>query len=55
MEVSDYYLLIPLLVAVAVILHRSSVFSKAIKYIGYGYFFVLTVVYDREGKNQSPL
>ncbi|SDM44364.1 hypothetical protein SAMN05216244_2494 [Sediminibacillus halophilus] len=45
MDVSDYYPLIPLLVAVAVILHRSSAFAPMIKYIGYGYFFVLTVVF----------
>ena len=45
MEVSDYFPLVPLLVVVAVVLHRSRVFSKTIKYIGYGYFFVLTLVF----------
>ncbi|MFB6466817.1 hypothetical protein ACE38V_08325 [Cytobacillus sp. Hz8] len=45
MEVGDYFPLVPLLVVVAFILHPSRVFPKIIKYIGYGYFFVLTLVF----------
>ena len=45
MEVSTYFPLIPLLVVVAVILHRSRAFPNIIKYIGYGYFLVLTLVF----------
>lgn len=45
MEVSDYFPLIPLLVVVAIILHKSKAFSNIVKYIGYGYFIVLTVVF----------
>lgn len=45
MELGDYFLLVPLLVVVAVVLHRSRVFPNIIKYIGYGYFFVLTLVF----------
>ena len=45
MEVSDYFSLIPLLVVVAIILHRSKSFPNIAKYIGYGYFIVLTLVF----------
>lgn len=45
MEVGDYFPLVPLLVVVAFILHPSRVFPNIIKYIGYGYFFVLTLVF----------
>ncbi|WP_310176527.1 hypothetical protein [Neobacillus niacini] len=45
MEVGDYFPLVPLLVVVAVVLHRSRVFPDIVKYIGYGYFFVLTLVF----------
>lgn len=40
-----YILLIPLLFIVIYILHRSKAFSNVVKYIGYGYYFVLTLVF----------
>lgn len=42
---SDYIPLIPLLVVVFAVLYRSKVFPTIVKYIGYGYFFVLTLVF----------
>ncbi|HLR68232.1 hypothetical protein [Virgibacillus alimentarius] len=42
---SDYILLIPLLVGVIAVLHRSKIFPNIVRYIGYGYFFVLTLVF----------
>jgi len=44
-EASDYFPLIPLLIVVAIILHRSKAFPNIVKYIGYVYFSVLTVVF----------
>lgn len=41
----DYFPLIPLLVVVFAVLYRSKVFSKIVKYIGYGYFLVLSSVF----------
>lgn len=45
LEVGDYFPLLPLLVVVIVLLHRSRSFPNIIKYIGYGYFSVLTLVF----------
>lgn len=42
---SDYLVLIPLFLVVIAILNRSEVFSKVVKYIGFGYFFVLSVIF----------
>ena len=42
---SDYIVLIPLFLVVIAILSRSEVFSKVVKYISFGYYFVLTVVF----------
>jgi hypothetical protein len=41
----NYLLLIPLLIIVIYILHRSKAFPKVVKFIGYGYYFVLTLVF----------
>ncbi|MEC1717985.1 hypothetical protein [Schinkia azotoformans] len=42
---SDYIVLIPLFLGVIAMLNRSEVFSKVVKYISLGYFFVLTVFF----------
>lgn len=42
---SEYFLLIPLLLVAIAMLIQSDVFSKVVKYIGFGYFFVLTLVF----------
>ncbi len=44
-EVINYILLIPLFLIVFYILHRSKAFSNVVKYISYGYYFVLTLVF----------
>ncbi|GGF22390.1 hypothetical protein GCM10010954_21500 [Halobacillus andaensis] len=41
----DYVLLIPLLVVVIAVLYRSNAFRKIVRYIGYGYFLGLTLVF----------
>lgn len=45
MEISDYSPLLPLLLVVAIILHKANVFPNIVKYIGYGYYIVLTLVF----------
>ncbi|WP_458411802.1 hypothetical protein ACNQFZ_13175 [Schinkia sp. CFF1] len=47
---SDYIVLIPLFLVLTTMLNRSEVFSKVAKYIGFGYFFVLSVVFILERK-----
>lgn len=42
---SDYIVLIPLFLVIIAMLNRSEVFSKVAKYISFGYFFVLSVVF----------
>ncbi|MGJ7922598.1 hypothetical protein [Neobacillus sp. LXY-4] len=43
--VSDYLLLIPLFIVVIALLNRSEVFSKVVKYIGFGYFLVWSLIF----------
>lgn len=42
---TEYFLLIPLLLVAIAMLIQADVFSKVVKYIGFGYFFVLTLVF----------
>ncbi|MCP3027105.1 hypothetical protein [Halobacillus sp. A5] len=42
---SDYTVLIPLFLVVIAMLNRSEVFSKKVKYIGYGYFLIVSLVF----------
>lgn len=42
---ADYWLLIPLLIVVIVVLFFSKAFSKIVRYIGYGYFLLLSFVF----------
>mgnify|MGYP007126059605 CR=1 FL=1 len=44
-DVSDYIPLLPLLIVVAMMLHKSKAFSNIVINIGYGYFIGLTVVF----------
>ena len=41
----EYTLLIPLLIIVFAIISRSEAYSKTIKYISYGYFLILSLVF----------
>ncbi|MFG6117244.1 hypothetical protein ACGTN9_18990 [Halobacillus sp. MO56] len=42
---NDYIVLIPLFLVVIAMLNRSEVFSKIVKYIGYGYFFIVSLIF----------
>ncbi|MFG6149335.1 hypothetical protein [Halobacillus sp. B23F22_1] len=42
---ADYFILIPLLFAAIAVLYRSNCFSKIVRNIGLGYFFILTLVF----------